>query len=105
TGLLAHRPTPTPTPAVAASVTPVPTAGEGEVGALVDGSEYDAVLDPDAGPVGFLKISVPNSWAEVSIDGASIGYTPIARPIKLSAGSHRLLLKRDGWLSGEATVE
>jgi len=43
---------------------------------------------------GFLRINAL-PWANVSIDGARYGTTPIARPIELAAGSHAVRLEHD----------
>ncbi len=41
---------------------------------------------------GFVKILI-KPWAEVFIDGTSVGITPIGKPVKLSIGKHEILLK------------
>ncbi len=41
---------------------------------------------------GSLKIVV-NPWAEIYIDGAHVGTTPIARPFSLTPGVHKVVLK------------
>jgi serine/threonine protein kinase len=52
---------------------------------------------------GFLKISV-SPWAEILIDGDSKGITPIAQPLRLTAGTHVLELKKDDMIQWKNTV-
>jgi hypothetical protein len=40
---------------------------------------------------GYLQITV-NPWAEIYIDGADVGRTPISQPLKLASGVHSLKL-------------
>lgn len=53
---------------------------------------------------GFLKITV-KPWADVYIDGKFYETTPIAEPIKLSAGRHILKLINPSYLPYEETIE
>ena len=52
---------------------------------------------------GYLKISV-SPWAEIYIDGEKKGVTPIATPLRLTAGEHVLELKKDDRIQWKNTV-
>ncbi len=43
---------------------------------------------------GFVKL-VANPWAEIFVDGESIGFTPIATPISLESGPHTFEFRND----------
>ncbi|MEO0185076.1 MAG: PEGA domain-containing protein, partial [candidate division WOR-3 bacterium] len=53
---------------------------------------------------GFLKITV-KPWADVYIDGKFLETTPIAEPIKLSAGRHILKLINPSYQPYEEAIE
>jgi hypothetical protein len=53
---------------------------------------------------GYLRINVL-PWANITIDGASYGATPLARPIELKEGTHVVRLEHDWYRPVERTVE
>jgi serine/threonine protein kinase len=44
-------------------------------------------------------------WADLYIDGTLVGVTPTSSLISLTVGEHTVLLKRDGFLSQERTIQ
>ncbi len=59
----------------------------------------DFKLEPSSG---FLYV-VSRPWGEAYLDGQRIGYTTIAA-LKVEAGSHRLLIERDGYVPFDTTI-
>ncbi len=53
---------------------------------------------------GFVKL-VANPWAEIFVDGESIGFTPIATPISLESGPHTFEFRNDFFPSQEQRVD
>jgi serine/threonine-protein kinase len=51
---------------------------------------------------GFLQVVV-RPWAEVAVDGRTIGETPLGR-ITLSAGTHRVRVRHPAYEAVERTV-
>ncbi len=54
---------------------------------------------------GKLKLVVSPMGAEVLVDGQKVGESPLADPIKLGEGKHKLLIQAGGYVSAETTVE
>ncbi|MHB8416533.1 MAG: PEGA domain-containing protein [Myxococcales bacterium] len=54
---------------------------------------------------GKLKIVVAPGGAAVLLDGKRIGTSPLAAPIAMAEGRHKLLVEKDGYVGYEATVE
>jgi hypothetical protein len=53
---------------------------------------------------GFLRVNAL-PWANIAIDGRSVGATPIAKPIELKQGSHVVRFEHDWYQPVERTVE
>lgn len=53
---------------------------------------------------GYLRVNV-RPWANITIDGARYGATPLARPIELKEGNHVIRLEHDWYKPVERTVE
>lgn len=56
------------------------------------GATVPAILVQQEVQTGYLQVVV-NPWAEVFVDGVSHGYTPMAAPLSLDEGDHRIELK------------
>jgi len=54
---------------------------------------------------GKLKLAIEPTGARVLVDGTKVGVTPLAAPITLGEGTHKVLVEADGYVSYEATVE
>ncbi len=66
------------------------------------GQTFDMNIELDAKD-GFLKLTV-KPWADVYIDGKYYETTPIAKPIKLSAGKHTLRLENTSFKTLEQQI-
>lgn len=55
--------------------------------------------------VGFLEISANADGVEISIDDAPVGKSPLAKPVMVSAGKHRVTASRDGRVAAARVVE
>ena len=55
--------------------------------------------------VGTLEIRGAPPGARVSVDGAERGATPLAVPLRLSAGTHTVRVEKPGWLPWETRVD
>ncbi len=87
-------PTPTPAPSAPAATTAKPRPSPVKTAALAAPTPDDRlVLDPEAGAVGLLYVSVETgsacAWGDVHVDGVKLDSTPIAAH-QLSAGKHEL---------------
>lgn len=60
--------------------------------------------ETEAAHVGHIKFVV-NPWAEIIVDGKSVGFTPMAAPIPLKVGPHQILLKNDHEEDYRGTLE
>jgi serine/threonine-protein kinase len=58
------------------------------------GATVPAIVVHTSPEHGFVRV-VANPWAEIFIDGESIGYTPRAKPIKLEVGEHEIELRNE----------
>jgi len=103
TPAVATPPPVTPRPTAVAVKTKPPTPKPTAVAVVDDGP----LADPEAlaRNEGFLQITVTGGWAEVYIDGKLIDTTPIALPIPLKAGSHRLKLVNPGLKEHVETIK
>ncbi len=54
---------------------------------------------------GKLKLVVAPDGATVLLDGKKVGTSPLAAPVRMDEGKHKLLVEADGYVSYEATVE
>lgn len=61
-------------------------------------------LEPLASKLGHLALETRVPAAEVLVDGARVGTTPLASPLALAPGQHRLELVRPGYRSARRTV-
>ena len=90
-------PAPEPVPAPAPTAAPQPK---------VAAKAPAPVARPAAAPVeagfGYLKISA-SPWAKVIVDGEDKGNTPLAQPLKLPSGNHRVVFKNPDFL--DTTLE
>ena len=50
--------------------------------------------------IAVLTLTVNEPGAQVSLDGARIGVTPLAKPIRLMTGSHSIVVTREGFDTG-----
>jgi hypothetical protein len=58
----------------------------------------EARLQELGGRTGLLAIDTPESGAAVSVDGKASGTTPLASPLRLAAGPHRIRVTKDGFV-------
>lgn len=58
----------------------------------------EARLKELEGRTGLLTLAAPESGAAVSVDGKQVGTTPLAAPLRLSQGPHRVRVTKDGFL-------
>lgn len=97
------RPAPGPAPATPLPMIVVQTPAPSPVVAI-SGEAQPTPAGAAAAPAapGLLQVAV-RPWAEVSVDGASMGLTPLNR-ITLSAGSHKVRLTHPAFEPLERTV-
>ncbi len=57
------------------------------------------------GKIGSITITVNEAGAAVSLDGKSVGSSPLAAPLRVPAGSHKISVSKDGLPPFETTVE
>lgn len=67
-------------------------------------AEVEAVLSREA-PPGAVMISVSVPYAEVTIDGETVGTTPLEEPVAVTPGRHVVEVSRSGYPSAQETVE
>jgi tetratricopeptide (TPR) repeat protein len=58
-----------------------------------------AITDLEA-RIAVLTLTVNEPGAQVSVDGARIGVTPLPRPIRLMPGSHSIVVAKEGFVTG-----
>jgi serine/threonine-protein kinase len=56
------------------------------------GASVPAIVVHTSPEYGFVRV-VANPWAEIFVDGKSIGFTPRAEPVKLEVGDHEIELR------------
>jgi hypothetical protein len=54
---------------------------------------------------GRIKFAVEPSGARVVVDGKQVGKTPLANPVAMDQGRHRIQISADGFVTYETTVE
>jgi hypothetical protein len=54
---------------------------------------------------GKIKLAITPEGAKVLLDGKAVGTTPLAAPLPMEEGKHKILIEKDGYVSYEATVE
>ncbi|MDD5223963.1 MAG: serine/threonine protein kinase [bacterium] len=95
---------PAPVPAPDEPVKPVPAAApQPKVATKIPSAAVKpAARAPEEAGFGYLKINSSPS-TKVIVDGREQGTTPLAQPIRLSAGNHKVVLKNPDFL--ETTIE
>ncbi len=58
-----------------------------------------------AGKTGTVTVTVNEAGAAVSVDGKPAGSSPLVKPVRIMAGSHKLTVTKDGFTPFETTVE
>lgn len=58
------------------------------------GAEVPAIVVHSEPETGFVRV-IANPWAEIFVDGKSVGHTPMAEPIQLEVGIHQMELRND----------
>ncbi len=54
---------------------------------------------------GKIKLAITPVGATVLLDGKAVGMSPLAEPLPMEEGKHKILITRDGYVSYEATIE
>ncbi|MBL8742745.1 MAG: PEGA domain-containing protein, partial [Myxococcales bacterium] len=57
------------------------------------------------GKTGTIAVTVSEAGATVSIDGKAAGTSPLAKPLRVMPGSHKLSVTKDGFTPFESTVD
>jgi len=85
-------------PHLVAAVAPghAPLRQQIEVGGGVT-KEYELALVPAKGELAHIRVKTPVPGADIEMDGALVGRTPIDVTLSVEAGSHELALKRKGY--------
>ncbi len=68
------------------------------------GANVPAIVMHSEPETGYVQI-VANPWAEVFIDGDSVGQTPLAIPLQLEVGSHEIQLRNEFYPAHTETIE
>lgn len=53
---------------------------------------------------GFVRVGA-NPWAKISVDGEVVDYTPVAKPLELTLGSHTIRFEHDWFMPYEQTID
>jgi len=70
-----------------------------------DRAAVDAALAALRHLVGTVRLAVTEAGASVSVDGKSVGTTPLDAPLRLDLGEHALRVKKAGFATRDQTVE
>ncbi len=70
-----------------------------------DRAAVDTAIKELSALVGNVDVRVNESGAAVSIDGRERGTTPLGSPARVTAGSHRVQVRKDGFAPWEAQVD
>ena len=62
------------------------------VGVAIPGGLPRVLERPPLVPIGFVRVIV-NPWADIFVDGKKVGTTPLAKPLELVEGHHKVELK------------
>ena len=54
---------------------------------------------------GKIKLAITPVGATVLLDGKAVGMSPLAAPLPMEEGKHKILIQKDGYVSYEATLE
>ncbi|MCP4444386.1 MAG: serine/threonine protein kinase [Myxococcales bacterium] len=68
------------------------------------GAKVPAIVVHSEPETGFVQV-IANPWAEVFIDGVSVGLTPMAAPLQLEVGGHDLVLRNEFYPPHFETLE
>jgi hypothetical protein len=68
-------------------------------------AQLDADIDLLKGRVATLRVVVATTDAQVTLDDANIGTTPLSSPVAVSAGRHKLVLRKAGKTDAERTFD
>lgn len=55
--------------------------------------------------VGFLNIKVGEQGAAISVDGASVGNSPLAKPVRVDSGARKVTVTKEGFENFESSVD
>jgi hypothetical protein len=85
-------------PHLVAAVAPghAPLRQQIEIGGGVT-KEFELALVPAKGELAHIRVKAPVLGAQILLDGAVVGQTPIDVTLSVEAGSHELALKRKGY--------
>jgi len=85
-------------PHLVAAVAPghAPLRQQVEVGGGVT-KEFELALVPAKGELAHIRVRTPVPGADIQLDGALVGRTPIDVTLSVEAGSHELALRRKGY--------
>jgi len=59
--------------------------------------EFELALVPAKGELAHIRVRTPVPGADIQLDGAPVGHTPIDVTLSVEAGSHELALQRKGY--------
>jgi hypothetical protein len=59
--------------------------------------DLQALITSLAPSIGAIDLKASETGVEVQIDGAAVGATPLAKPVELDAGVHKLALRKQGF--------
>lgn len=79
-----------------------------ERGATLLGADKKTANDRLAelgGKLGSIAVRVSETGASVAVDGAAVGTSPLAKPVRVTAGTHKLAITKDGFSPFESTIE
>src|SRR5262249_30765251 len=54
---------------------------------------------------GFLVLDVREKGAKVTVDGRTMGFTPLAGRLELAMGAHEVLIEKEGFLAFARTLD
>jgi hypothetical protein len=85
-------------PHLLAAVAPghAPLRQQIEIGGGVT-KEFELALVPAKGELAHIRVRTPVPGADIQLDGAPVGHTPIDVTLSVEAGSHELALQRKGY--------
>jgi hypothetical protein len=67
-------------------------------------AKVESDVDGLKGRVASLRVTSSVAGAEVSVDDAVVGTTPLSEPIAVSAGRHKITVRRQGWAAASREV-
>jgi tetratricopeptide (TPR) repeat protein len=78
---------------------------EQHIAALTERAEAARQARRRAPTTGTLRVTTNREGADVSVDDRGVGEAPLAAPLTLPPGRHRLSVRRDGYMPFEAEVD